>query len=220
MSPLPRRPPAPRPALGRPSPRPALAGLLLALTALTAHSVSAAPLEVRVLDRAGQPLAQAVVTLESAAARAAVRPARGLEMQQIDRQFVPGVMVVPLGSQLRFPNRDRVRHHVYSISPAKTFELKLFLGNDANPVLFDRPGVAVLGCNIHDEMIGWVVVVETPWHAVTDADGRARLDAPAADYRLQVWHPDLPVGAPAVGQPLTLRDEAPPVTVRLPLGRG
>lgn len=192
---------------------------LLTLLLLAARSAGALPLEVRVLDRAGQPLAQAVVTLESAAARAAVRPVRGLEMQQIDRQFVPAVMVVPLGSELRFPNRDRVRHHVYSISPAKTFELRLFLGNEANPVLFDRPGVAVLGCNIHDEMIGWVVVVETPWHATTDAEGRARLDAPAAAYQLQVWHPELPAGAPALTQPLVLRDGAAPVTVNLPLGR-
>jgi len=183
-----------------------------------AAAAPAVPLEVRAIDRAGQPLAQAVVTLESPAARAAVRPVRGLEMEQIDRQFVPPVRVVPLGSELRFPNRDRVRHHVYSISPTKTFDLKLFVGNEANPVLFDRAGVAVVGCNIHDEMIGWVVVVATPWHAVTGDDGRARLDAPAAVYRLQVWHPDLPVGAPAVAQVLTLRDAMGPVTMTLPLG--
>lgn len=194
------------------------AGLAVVLlgAAASAHAV---PLEVRVLDRAGQPLAQAVVTLESRAARAAVRPVRGLEMEQIDRAFVPAVMVVPLGSELRFPNRDAVRHHVYSISPAKTFDLKLFVGNEANPVLFDRAGVAVVGCNIHDDMIGWVVVVPTPWYAVTGIDGRAQLDAPADGYQLQVWHHDLPVGAPAVAQPLALREGAAAVNVTLPLGR-
>jgi plastocyanin len=200
--------------------RHALARLAAALALAAGMSpAAAAAVEVRVVDRAGQPLAEAVVTLESPAARAAVRPAQGLEMEQKDRQFVPAVVVVPLGSELRFPNRDRVRHHVYSISPAKTFELKLFIGNEANPVLFDRAGAAVLGCNIHDEMVGWVVVVPTPYFAVTGSEGRVRLEAPAAAYELLVWHPDLPVGTPALAQPLALREGAAPVTVTLPLGR-
>jgi plastocyanin len=195
--------------------RRAVAAAVLAGAGLAAH---AAPLEVLVSDRAGRPLAEAVVYLESPAARAAVRPARGMEMEQRDRQFVPGVMVVPVGTELRFPNRDRVRHHVYSISPAKTFDLKLFLGNEANPVLFDRPGVAVLGCNIHDEMIGWVVVVETPWHAKSGADGRVRIEAPAGSYRLLAWHPDFAPGAPAQAQPLVLPADGAQLSLTLPLG--
>jgi plastocyanin len=179
---------------------------------------AAVPLEVQLQDGAGRPLADAVVYLDSDAARAAVRPAAGLEIEQRERQFHPAVMVVPVGSAVRFPNRDRVRHHVYSISPAKTFELKLFLGNEANPVLFDRAGVAVLGCNIHDEMIAWVVVVPTPWYGRSGDDGRVLIDAPPGTYRLLAWHPDLPVGAPALSQPLVLAAAGARLTLNLPLG--
>jgi plastocyanin len=103
-----------------------------------------------------------------------VRPLAALEMAQQKKQFVPEVLVVPVGSEVRFPNHDTVRHHVYSFSPAKKFELKLYTGTPANPVLFDRPGVVVLGCNIHDQMVGWILVVDTPYYAQTlAATGKA-----------------------------------------------
>jgi plastocyanin len=163
---------------------------------------SAATVQVEVTDATGQPLADAVVFLESAEARKAAKPLGGAEMAQEKRQFVPGVLVVPVGTEVRFPNHDSVRHHVYSFSPAKKFELKLYTGTPANPVLFDRPGVAVLGCNIHDQMVGWVVVVETPYYARTpSASGRAQIDnVPPGTYTLRAWHTRLPVGAPAQEQ--------------------
>jgi plastocyanin len=161
----------------------------------------AAPLDVQVVDAKGQPLAGAVVFVESAAARAAAKPLAGVEVAQEKRQFLPAASVVTVGSAVTFPNRDTVRHHVYSFTPTK-FELKLYSGRPANPVVFDRPGVAVLGCNIHDEMVGWVVVVETPWHGTTGADGRVQLDVPAGPHRLRAWHLGLPVGAPAADQAL------------------
>jgi len=92
---------------------------------------------------------------------------------------------------------------VYSFSPAKTFDLKLYAGVPANPVIFDKPGIAVLGCNIHDNMVGWVLVVETPYFGRANAEGKLVLDGvPPGRYRLRVWHPGLPVGAPASDQPL------------------
>jgi diguanylate cyclase (GGDEF)-like protein len=152
-----------------------------------------------------------------ARARAAARPLPGLEIAQVDKQFVPRVSVVPVGSAVQFPNRDKVRHHVYSFSPAKTFDLKLYIGTPANPVVFDRSGIAVLGCNIHDKMVAWVVIVETPYFGRTDAQGRLRLDnVPPGSYQLRTWHADLPVGAAALEQPLSVGAQGGAATADCP----
>jgi hypothetical protein len=114
------------------------------------------------------------------------------ELEQIDKEFVPKVKPVFVGSTVAFPNHDSVRHHVYSFSPAKRFELPLYAGVPAQPVLFDKAGVVVLGCNIHDWMIGYIYVSESPWFAKTGADGKALLaDLPARAYTVRVWHPQL-----------------------------
>jgi plastocyanin len=179
-----------------------------------AGAAGAARVDVQVQDATGRPLPGAVALLDSPAARAAVRPRAGLEIAQADKAFAPRVSIVPVGSEVQFPNRDTVRHHVFSFSKAKTFEIKLYAGTPANPVRFDRPGIAVLGCNIHDTMVAWVVVVETPWAALGDALGQVRLgEVPAGSYTLRVWHPDLPPGSPPLEQPLTVgsADVAPAV---------
>lgn len=187
-----------------PLPAPRKAAALCALLWLTG-AASAGSLRVQVLDSAGKPLEGAVVSLVSDAARRAVRPLPEQEISQENKQFVPAVRVVTVGTLVRFPNRDSVRHHVYSFSPAKTFELKLYTGVPANPVLFDRAGVAVLGCNIHDAMIAWVVVVDTPHFARTGPSGSVTLpQVPAGQFQLRVWHPSLPVGAPAAQQAITV----------------
>lgn len=197
----------------------ALAGVAVAVClAGMPFAAQAGTVQVEVLDTAGKPLADAVVFLESADAHSAVKPLAGAEMAQEKRQFVPGVLVVPVGTEVRFPNHDSVRHHVYSFSPTKKFELKLYAGTPANPVLFDRPGVAVLGCNIHDQMVGWVLVVDTPYYARTPAaTGRAQIDnVPPGTYTLRTWHTRLPVGAPAQEQALTVPATGPAaVSVRL-----
>ena len=187
---------------------------ILGLTAL-ACALQAAAVSIEVRDEGDRPLAGAVVFLESAQARRQVRPLAQAEMGQAGKQFVPQVLVVPVGTAVDFPNRDTVRHHVYSFSPAKKFELKLYIGTPANPVVFDRSGIAVLGCNIHDQMVGWIVVVETPYYAMSDAQGRAVIDAPPGSYRLRSWHPGLPVGAAALDQALELVPAAQSVRLRL-----
>jgi hypothetical protein len=132
-----------------------------------------------------------------------------VDMAQQNKRFVPDVLLVTRGTPVVFPNRDTVRHHVYSFSPTKRFELKLYVGTPAQPVVFDQPGVAVLGCNIHDQMIAWVVVVDTPYRAQADADGRVVLDnVPPDAYQLRLWHQRLPVGAAAQAQALSMTDKS------------
>ena len=111
-------------------------------------------------------------------------------VDQIDKEFVPYVKAVRAGSYVRFPNKDNIRHHVYSFSPAKTFELPLYKGTPSQPVLFDKPGVVKLGCNIHDWMVGYLYVTETPYFGKSARDGRVDLDdLPPGRYRVRVWHP-------------------------------
>jgi plastocyanin len=162
-------------------------------------------IQVTVTDDKGKALPDAVVFLDSPAAKTAFKPLVGVEVEQMAKQFAPKVAVVTVGSQVSFPNRDKVRHHVYSFSPAKTFDLKLYTGTPANPVLFDKPGVVVLGCNIHDLMTSWVLVLETPYFGKTAASGQVALaDVPPGTYQLRVWHPGLPVGGAAQERTLTV----------------
>ena len=198
-----------------PLPAPRKAAALCTLLWLTG-AASAGSLRVQVLDSAGKPLEGAVVSLVSDAARRAVRPLPEQEISQENKQFVPSVRVVTVGTLVRFPNRDSVRHHVYSFSPAKKFEIKLYAGTPAAPVLFDQPGVAVLGCNIHDQMVGWVVVLDTPYFAQTDAQGQALLEGmPAGAHQLRAWHARLPVDVTPPQQAIALTEGDSTATVRL-----
>lgn len=189
---------------------------LLALLAGLTLPCAAADLTVSVTGAGGQPLPGAVVFLQSEAAARAVKPMAQQEIGQQDKTFLPDQLVITRGTAVNFPNRDTVRHHVYSFSPAKRFELKLYIGTPAEPVLFDTAGVAVLGCNIHDHMVAWVVIVDTPHHATTDAAGRAVLrGVPPGEYTLRGWHRGLPPGA---GTPSTpLRVSADDAALRLAL---
>lgn len=190
------------------------------LLMLVASGVAAATVEVQLNDETGKPLANAVVFLESREAKQASKPLQNVMIAQVAKQFDPMVTVVTAGTSVQFPNRDKVRHHVYSFSPTKTFELKLYAGTEANPVVFDKSGIAVLGCNIHDNMAAWVVVVETPYFARSAEAGKVTLaNVPAGNYRLRVWHPELPVGAPATDQALGVGAANVSLTIR-PLRTG
>ena len=190
--------------------------LLPALVILQAGWVTAATVQVQVFDGAGKPLSDAVAFLESRETRSASRPLQGAEMAQVGKQFDPKVLVIPVGTSVQFPNRDSVRHHVYSFSPAKPFELKLYTGTAANPVVFDKPGVAVFVCNIHDNMTAWMVVVDTPYFGRSAAPGTVVLaNVPAGSYSLRVWHPGLAPGATALELPLTVTGADATATVRM-----
>ena len=163
--------------------------LLLPIACAHAQSESVA---IRVSDERGMPVSDAVVVAVPAdgSLRLPPRPREEI-VDQVDKEFVPRVQAVLVGSAVVFPNHDSVRHQVYSFSPAKRFELPLYTGVP-QAVVFDKPGVVVLGCNIHDWMVGYVYVSESPYFAKTDATGRAILaDLPARDYVVRVWHPQL-----------------------------
>ncbi|PPT86025.1 methylamine utilization protein [Xanthomonas arboricola] len=165
----------------------------------------ATPLSVTVVDANGM-LVDAVVSLEPARPVAASGTPRTVEMDQVNSQFVPAVLAVRTGTLVRFPNNDQIRHQVYSFSAAKRFELPLFQGSTAAPVRFDQAGLVTVGCNIHDWMLGYIVVVDTPYFGKTGSDGRVQLDAPAGNYTLRVWHPRIK-GA-ALAEPVALTREA------------
>ncbi|HEY0820188.1 MAG TPA: carboxypeptidase regulatory-like domain-containing protein [Rhizobacter sp.] len=190
---------------------------LLASALASGLAPAQAAVIVAVTDEAGQPLADAVVMLDATGTRPPVKPMPTVEISQSKRQFNPRVTVVTVGTPVSFPNFDTVRHHVYSFSPVKTFELKLYTGVPATPIVFDKPGAAVLGCNIHDRMAAWVVVVDTPFHARTDAQGQARLDGvPAGAYRLRAWHAGVPPGKEPAPLPLTVATDDTKAQLRLP----
>ena len=168
--------------------------LLCALAlAGAATPLVAAPLNVRVVDASGHAVRDAVVTLYPAgsAARPAHAGGRYVVAQQ-NLQFRPFLTVIPVGADVSFPNLDPTKHHVYSFSPAKKFELKLFAKDQSRTVHFDKPGVVALGCNIHDQMSAFIVVTDSAWTARTNAQGIASFgDAPNAPARVTVWHPYL-----------------------------
>lgn len=147
-------------------------------------------------------LADAVVSLHALVPTPVV--ASNAVLDQRDSQFAPRVLAVPMGSQIAFPNSDNVRHHVYSFSPAKRFELPLYSGSPAAPVTFETAGIVTMGCNIHDWMIAHVIVLDTPYFAKSDAQGQVTLDAPPGDYTLRTWHERLPATAPVTEQAITL----------------
>lgn len=196
------------------------AAALASLALLPAASACAAVIDIAVAGADGKPLPNAVVYLESPAATAATAALRSTPLHEIaqeGKQFVPQVSVVAVGTAVRFPNRDTVRHHVYSFSPAKTFELKLYIGIPAHPVAFDQPGLVLLGCNIHDAMVAWVLVVPTPYHAVTGADGHARIELPAGNYNLRSWHNGLPAQTAPPSQAVQVPAAGLRASTRLPV---
>jgi plastocyanin len=162
--------------------------LISKLFLLASFQVNAGEVTVTVTDNLGAPLANAVVYAEPIG-KTVPKPTSSGMVEQKNKQFIPLVTVIQSGSNINFPNRDLVRHHVYSFSPAKTFELKLYSGIPASPVLFDKAGTVVLGCNIHDNMLAYIHIVDTPYFAKTDDNGKVKLnDLPGGQYQLKVWY--------------------------------
>lgn len=161
--------------------------------ALATAASQAGDLSVEVRDLQGNTLADAVVFAEPASEAAAPANVKAkITIDQVNKQFVPRVSVLRAGTVVTFPNSDNIRHSVYSFSPAKVFTTKLYAGRQAEPIVFDRSGVIVLGCNIHDQMLAWAVVVDTPYFGKSGAEGAVTLKSlPAGEYRLNTWYPGL-----------------------------
>ena len=154
-------------------------------------------MQFNVVDINGRPLANAVIELQTATAQV---PVPGmLAMDQVSKQFLPEVLVISQGQSVFFPNSDNIRHHVYSFSAAKSFEIKLYAEHPGDPITFDTPGIVVLGCNIHDSMIGYIYVGDSALAEKTDQNGLATLTRPNQLTGLRVWHPQFAAtGKPAV----------------------
>ncbi len=153
--------------------------------------LDAASLDVTVKDTKGAAVSDAVVYAQRNGASSGLVKKQAV-VDQRDKQFVPYVTAVQVGTSIMFPNSDNIRHHVYSFSPAKKFELPLYSGVPAKPVVFDNVGFVTLGCNIHDWMIAYVAVLPTPHFQVTGSEGRAVVkDVPAGQYTVEVWQPSL-----------------------------
>jgi plastocyanin len=184
---------------------------LLGLALAVSMPASAAELKVLVRDLHGKLVADAVVVATPSDPKIAQRakaPADAID--QVDKQFVPYVKPVFVGSLVRFPNSDHIRHQVYSFSAAKKFELPLYAGTAAPPVVFDKPGVVVLGCNIHDWMVGYIYVSETPYFAKTGAAGSAIIgELPPGEYTIRVWHPGMVQSEESTSRRVTLNADAP-----------
>ncbi|MGB6450027.1 MAG: hypothetical protein WBE92_04685 [Steroidobacteraceae bacterium] len=178
-------------------------------------AAEAASLTVTVLQRGGEPLPGAVITvhsLDGAAKRSA--PVHAV-MDQVDQAFTPDLLVIPVGSTVSFPNSDTVRHEVYSFSPAHPFQLPLYSGKPYPPEHFDKVGLVTLGCNIHDFMLAYIVVTDASFYGRTDAAGVWSASAvPPGRYRIEVWHPRLDGAANPVRE-IEVSGSGVPVQIRL-----
>jgi plastocyanin len=181
-------------------------------------SVPAAPADmtVMIIGRNGQGVGEAVVTVTALAGHKIPAPKPAV-MDQKNLAFAPRVLAVGVGTSVEFPNNDSVSHQVYSFSPAKRFQLPLYKGQAHPPVIFDHPGLVVLGCNIHDAMVGYIYVTDAPYFGTTDPDGNLEFkNIPDGDYKIALWSPYI-VDAPATLIRTVHVDGTAPATTRIQL---
>lgn len=171
------------------------------------QAAQAGQLVASVKDAEGKPVKNAVVVLNPVEIINIPHKAPAiLEIDQIDKEFIKRVTAIQTGTLIAFPNRDNIRHHVYSFSPAKPFELPLYSGMPSDPVLFDRPGIVKIGCNIHDWMIGYIYVTNAPYFSVTTAEGTASLqNLENGKYSASIWHPLMKQSEESSKQPIEIR---------------
>jgi plastocyanin len=157
----------------------------------------AANVPVRITDQNGDPAANAVIVLSNdMTAAGRLLPGQLPTSKLVDQRnetFIPHVTVIPRNGEVSFANTDAPLHQVYSFSPVKQFELSLAPGETSTGIVFDRVGVAAIGCNIHDHMIAYIFVTDSPWTVITDENGQANVsDVPAGTYNAEIWHPRIP----------------------------
>jgi plastocyanin len=195
--------------------RAASTALAVALFALC-RGAPASPLVVTVQQRDGKPLAGAVLTADPQGLHLPPPAPVNAMVDQVDLAFVPDVILVPAGSSISFPNSDAVSHQVYSFSSAHRFQLPLYRGRPYPPQVFDQPGVITLGCNIHDNMVAYVIVTAAPFFGRTDAHGAWTVaNLPSGRYRVQLWHPRLNEPASALDRVVEVTTDGAQVALRL-----
>jgi plastocyanin len=166
---------------------------VLALATAWCTEVFAESVEVRVIGLDGEPVANIAVFIETEGVGPIPLPDTLATMDQIERQFVPHMLVIRKGQSVEFPNSDVVAHHVYSFSKPNNFVLPLYKGDPHAPIRFDHDGVVTLGCNIHDHMLGYIVVVDSDVFGTTDESGNVTLsvDGGATQLTVHIWSPRL-----------------------------
>jgi len=173
------------------------------------------------MGRNGRPVSGLVIALQSSVDRGAksmeTKHGTPAVMDQVDQRFLPFILPVRTGTPVTFPNSDSIAHQVYSFSPAKRFELGLYRGRPHPPVVFDKAGIVVIGCNIHDKMVGYIYVTDAPYFGKTNAQGEWRNEGVApAEYTLEVWSPLLARDEPGLRRSLVIDDALPnDVVIRL-----
>jgi plastocyanin len=178
---------------------------MLALV-IWAAGAAAASLVVTVVRPDGKPVASAVIQLHGPPTLKPPAPAAAI-VDQVNKAFTPDLTILPAGSSVTFPNSDKVSHQVYSFSPSKRFQLPLYRGTPYAPIRFDEPGIVTLGCNIHDEMIAYLVVSDAARFGRTDAEGSWKSDdLPAGEYRVRIWHPRMREAGGPMERAITLDD--------------
>ena len=166
--------------------------LLIILLFIATQLISAT--EITVVDQSEKPVANAILEIKTSS-KGNLDTSKTYIVDQVDKSFVPYVRIVPEGAFVDFPNSDNIRHHVYSFSEAKFFELKLYADRPEKPVQFPDPGVVVLGCNIHDSMVGYIYVTTTQHTFKSDANGRIAIPEIPSDFvSASIWHPDASEG--------------------------
>jgi plastocyanin len=175
-----------------------------------------ATLVIHVLTADGHPLPGAVVTVHPLDGPPRHAPAQRAVMDQMDRAFEPDLLVIPVGSTIEFPNSDSVSHQIYSFSPAKRFQLPLYRGKPYPPVPFETAGVVTLGCNIHDQMLAYVLVTDAPYFGRTDASGAWTAEVTHGHYEVNLWHPRIRDDSADLGRQLTVSEsDRAELTLRL-----
>ncbi len=169
--------------------------VLFTLMVIACVIPTANAIEFYVVDQHDKPLPNAVIEITTQSSEKETTQSDISVMDQIDKSFVPSVLLIQKNSQVDFPNSDNIRHHVYSFSTPKVFELKLYANQPESPIIFEQPGVVVLGCNIHDSMVGYIYVAKSNHAQQTNANGVAIFPANSNKLALvTVWHPQLASG--------------------------
>jgi len=197
-------------------PRGRTGALVTWLTLLKLCAAHSATLVIHVQTADGHALAGAVVTARPLDGPARHAPPQHAVMDQVNRAFEPDLLVIAVGSTIQFPNSDSVSHQIYSFSPAHRFQLPLYRGEPYPPVLFEQAGVVTLGCNIHDEMLAYVLVTDAPYFGRTDADGAWSAEVAHGRYRVALWHPRLRDAGSDLERELTVNEsDRAELTLRL-----
>lgn len=167
----------------------------IALTSFNLTSAARADsITLQIIDQQQQAVSNAVIEVLSSP-ESFGKPDSINVIDQINKMFVPEQLVIQQGQTVDFPNSDNIRHHVYSFSEAKTFELKLYADKPEKPIQFEKPGVVVVGCNIHDSMIGYIYIAQHQTVMTSSDHGYAIFNPTVQNPRISVWHPYTTDGA-------------------------